>query len=79
MSKRESDPGRPTDLRARRRREQRRLFWVVVVFLVVAGSITIALVYGPSAAVLGLGCLLAGAGILGLLWLILLLIERWVR
>ncbi len=71
------DPGKPTDLRAQRKREQRRLFWTVVVFLVVVGSVAIALVYGPSAVVLGLGCLLTGAGILGLLWLILLLIERW--
>ena len=68
--------GKPTDLRARHQREQRRLFWVVAVFLVVGGSITIALVYGLPAAALGLGCLLAGAGVLGLLWLILLLIER---
>jgi hypothetical protein len=66
----------PTDRRASRRREQRRLFWVVVVFLVVVGGITIALVYGPSAAVLGLMCLLTGAGVLGLLWLILRLLER---
>ena len=68
--------GKPTDLRAQRKREQRRLFWIVAAFLVVGGSIAIALVYGPQAAALGLGCLLAGAGILGLLWLILLLIER---
>ncbi len=69
-------PGKPTDLRAQRRREQRRLFWTVVAFLVVGGSIAIALVYGLPAVVLGLVCLLAGAGVLGLLWLILLLIER---
>jgi len=66
----------PTDPRAQRQREQRRLFWVVVAFLVVGGGITIALVYGPPAAALGLVCLLGGAGVLGLLWLILLLIER---
>jgi hypothetical protein len=72
-----SDP--PTDLRARRRREQRRLFWVVAAFLVVGGGIAIALVYGPPAAMLGLVCLLAGAGVLGLLWLILLLIERLAK
>ena len=72
-------PGRPTDLRAQRRREQRRLFWIVAAFLVVGGSITIALVYGLPAAALGLVCLLAGAGILGLLWLILLLIERLAK
>lgn len=69
-------PGKPTDLRAQRRREQRRLFWIVATFLVVVGSIAIALVYGLPAVVLGLVCLLAGAGVLGLLWLILLLIER---
>jgi Na+/proline symporter len=70
------DGNRPTDLRARRRREQRRLFWIVAAFLVVVGGIAIALVYGPEAVVLGLVCLLAGAGILGLLWLFLTLIER---
>lgn len=68
--------GKPTDLRAQRKREQRRLFWIVATFLVVVGSIAIALVYGLPAVVLGLVCLLAGAGVLGLLWLILLLIER---
>ena len=31
------------------------------------------------AAALGLGCLLAGAGVLGLLWLILLFIERLAK
>jgi len=78
-----NSPSEPTNQltnpRARRQREQRRLFWIVVFFLVVVGSITIALVYGPSAAVLGLTCLLAGAGVLGLLWLVMLLIERLAR
>jgi len=73
------DPGKPTDLRARRRREQRRLFWIVAVFLVLVGSVAIALAYDLSAAALGLVCLLTGAGVLGLLWLILLLIERLAR
>jgi fatty acid desaturase len=71
--------GKPTDLRSRRRREQRRLLWIVIVFLLVVGTITIALVYGPPAAVLGFVCLLAGATILGLLWLILHLMERLSR
>jgi len=68
--------GKPTDPHTQRRREQRRLFWIVAAFLVVVGSIAIALTYGPQAVILGLVGLLAGAGILGLLWLILLLIER---
>ena len=71
------EANRPTDLRARRRREQRRLFWIVAAFLVVVGGIAIALVYGPEAVVLGLVCLLGGAGLLGLLWLFLTLIEKW--
>jgi hypothetical protein len=75
MGKQEESPS-PTDLRGRRRREQKRLFWIVAAFLVVAGGIAIALVYGLPSAMLGLVCLLTGAGILGLLWLILLLIER---
>ena len=66
----------PSNPRAQRRREQRRLFWVVVAFLVVGGSVAIALAYGPQAVVLGLLCLLAGAGVLGLLWLLLRLLER---
>jgi len=68
-----------TDLRQQRRREQRRLLWAVIAFLVVGGTVTIALVYGVPAAALGLVCLLAGAGILGLLWLIMLLIERLAK
>jgi len=74
--KSESDSGKPSDLRARRRREQRRLLRIVVAFLVVGGGVAIALTYGPRAVVLGVVALLAGAGLLGLLWLILLLIER---
>lgn len=67
------------DLRQQRRREQRRLLWAVMAFLVVGGTITIALVYGLPAAALGLVCLLAGAGVLALLWLIMLLIERLAK
>jgi len=72
-------PGKPSNPRAQRKREQRRLFWAVVVFLVVGGGVSIALAYGSRAIVLGVICLLAGAGILGLLWLILLLVERLVK
>ncbi len=51
--------------------------WIVIAFLVIGGAIAIALVYGLPEATLGLACLLVGAGLLGLLWLILGLIERW--
>lgn len=71
-----SEPRKPTDQRDRRRREQRRLFWAVVTFLVVGGSTVIALAYGARAVALGLTCLGAGVGVLGLVWLILSLMER---
>ena len=74
-----SDPQEPADPRGRRRREQRRLFWLVVAFLVVGGGAVIALAYGSRAVVLGVSCLLSGVGVLGLLWGVLLLIERWVE
>ena len=70
--------GKPTDLRAQRRREQRRLFWIVAAFLVVVGSIAIGVAYGPTAIPLGLTCLAVGAGTLGLLWLVLTLMEKFV-
>jgi hypothetical protein len=74
-----TEDGRPTDLRAKRRREQRRLFWIVAAFLIVVGSVAIWIAYGPSAVPLGLTCLAVGAGALGLLWLILTLMEKFVN
>lgn len=69
----------PSDPRRRRRREERRLLWIVAAFLVVGGSIAIALAYGLPSAALGAWCLLGGAVVLGSLWLILSLIERWTK
>jgi hypothetical protein len=69
----------PTDYRAMRRKTDRNLVLAVVVFLVGVGGALIAFIYGGVAAALGIVCLLAGAGILGLLWLILTLMERWAK
>jgi hypothetical protein len=66
----------PIDMRRYRRQEQQRLFWIVAGFLVVVGGVTIGLVYGLKSVILGVVCLLAGAAILALLWLILNLLER---
>jgi hypothetical protein len=67
----------PTDYRAMRRKTDRNLALAVVVFLVGVGGALIAFIYGGGAAALGLVCLLGGAGIFGLLWLILTLMGRW--
>ncbi len=69
----------PTDYRAYRRKNERNLAWAVVLFLVGGGGAAIALVYGRGAALLGVTCLLAGAGLFGLAWLILTLMERWAN
>jgi hypothetical protein len=65
------------DLRAFRRREDLRLVLVVMAFLVVVGGVAIGIVYGWSNAAAGALCLLGGAAVLGLVWLILILVERW--
>lgn len=67
----------PTDYRANRRKTERSLALAVVLFLVGGGGAAIALTYGRSALLLGLTCLLAGAALFGLVWLILTLMERW--
>jgi len=65
------------DTRALRRREDRQLIVVVMAFLVVVGGAAIGIVYGWQTAVLGAVWLLGGAAVMGLLWLILSLVERW--
>jgi hypothetical protein len=69
----------PTDYRRDRRKSDRNLALAVVIFLVGVGGTLIVLVYGGGAAILGVVCLAAGAGLFGLLWLILTLMERWVE
>jgi len=66
-----------TDLRALRRSQDRQLVIVVMTFLVVVGGAAIGLVYGWQTAVLSAVWLLGGAAVIGLLWLILSLVERW--
>ena len=68
-----------TDLRALRRKDERRLIVIIAVFLVVVGGIAIGLVYGWQQAAIGGVCLLVGAAVLGLLWLILSLVEHWAN
>ena len=68
----------PTDSRKQRDQLNRSLFTLVLCVLVVGGAVGIGVVYGSSAGLLGLVCLLGGAGLLGLLWGIFTLIGRWV-
>ena len=68
----------PTDYRRYRRETERKLAIAVVLFLLLVGSGLITLIYQPVAGIIGFGCLLIGVGIIGLLWVLLTFIERWV-
>ncbi len=72
-------PSEPTDYRRYRAETDRRLLLAVVGFLIVVGGALIGIVYGGWAAATGLICLLAGAGVILFLWLLLTVIERWVN
>jgi len=76
MSSPDSRP--PTDYRRYRRETERRLAIAVVLFLLLVGSGLITLIFSPVAGITGFGCLLLGVGVIGLLWILLTLIERWV-
>lgn len=62
-----------------RRQTQLRLAGAGLLVLVGVGGGLVWMLYGRSAAVTAVVCLLGGAGIFGLLWLILTLLEMWVK
>ncbi|MBI3942315.1 MAG: hypothetical protein HY326_04820 [Chloroflexi bacterium] len=72
-------PKPPTDTRAIRRGMDRAIAFWVVFFLVVVGSVLIALIWGVQTALQGMACLAGGAALLGLIWGILTLMERLVK
>jgi protein-S-isoprenylcysteine O-methyltransferase Ste14 len=69
----------PTDYRRMRQRNDRSLFLAVVAFLLIVGGGLIYVIYGTGALVVGLACLLAGVGVLILLWLIITAIAWWAN
>lgn len=58
---------------------QARLVAGGLIILVVVGGGLVWLIYGQAAAITAVFCFLAMGGIFGLLWLILALLDRWVR
>ncbi|MGQ9814836.1 MAG: hypothetical protein ACUVR3_06740 [Candidatus Roseilinea sp.] len=78
QSRQSHNPNRqPTDLRRLQRDTNRRLLSLTLFVLVVVGGGLIALLYGTPAAILGIACLLAGAGVIVAIWLALSLIGKW--
>jgi protein-S-isoprenylcysteine O-methyltransferase Ste14 len=62
-----------------RRQTQARLILGGLLILVVVGGGLVWAIYGRAAALTAIGCLLTAAGLFGLLWMILTLLERWVK
>jgi hypothetical protein len=62
-----------------RRQTQVRLVGGGLLILLVVGGALVWVIYGGAAAVTAILCLLASIGLFGLLWLILTLLERWVK
>lgn len=69
-------PKKPTNMRTYRRQTEWRLVIAIVLIFVLIGSVVIGLVYGWPAVFTGLLCLLPGAGIFLVLWIILTIFER---
>ncbi len=62
-----------------RRKTQVRLVVIGFLLLLGVGGPFVWFLYGSSAAITAIVCILAFGGILGLLWLILTLMELWVK
>jgi hypothetical protein len=68
----------PTSYRQTRRRTERNLLFLVIFVLVVGGTGLIGLIWGLNAMILSSVCLISGAALIGGLWLLLTLIQKWV-
>jgi hypothetical protein len=58
---------------------QGRLIVAGLAILLIVGGGLVWLLYGDMAAVSAVTCLLVAVGLVGLLWLILALLEKWAR
>ena len=74
----DNKPVDPTNSRAIRRRDDRALAVAVVLILVIVGGALIYLIWGPTAFVTGMPCLLGAAGVITVLWLFFALIDRFL-
>jgi membrane protein implicated in regulation of membrane protease activity len=67
----------PTNMRRYRRESDRKFLYLVIFTLVVVGGTLIALIYGPGALLTALPCLLGGAALILVPWLLLTAAEKW--
>ena len=71
------DDRKSTNMRDYRRRSDRKYLVLVVITLVVVGGLLIALIFGVESLLTALPCLLAGAGLILIPWLVLEGLQRW--
>ena len=67
----------PTNMRRYRRESDRKFLYLVIFTLVVVGGGLIALIYGPGSLLTSLPCLLGGAALILVPWLLLTGAEKW--
>jgi hypothetical protein len=70
---------RSFDPRRHSQQTQGRLVIAGLAILVIVGGGLVWLLYGNVAAFSAVACLLVAAGLVGLLWLFLALLEKWVK
>ena len=77
MNEEEKRPS--TNMRRWRQQNDRKLLLLVLFTLVVVGGGLIALIWGPETLLTSLPCLLAGAGLILIPWLVLTALEKWMK
>jgi membrane protein YdbS with pleckstrin-like domain len=70
---------RSFDPRRHWQQTQGRLIVIGLALLIVVGGGLVWALYGNVAAYSAVACLLVAVGLVGLLWLILVLLEKWVK
>ena len=70
---------RSFDPRRHMQQTQGRLIVAGLALLIIVGGGLVWLMYGDAAAITAVSCLLVAAGLVGLLWLLLAILEKWAR
>lgn len=67
----------PTNMRTYRQQTDKKLLYLVLFTLIVVGGGLIALIWGPASLLTALPCLMGGALLILIPWIILTALEKW--
>jgi len=67
----------PTNTRKIKQDNERKFLYLAIFTLVIVGGVLIALVFGPESLFTALPCLLGGAGMILIPWLVLVGLQKW--